>query len=543
MFLMTNVGFATNEVSEQKSIAKASVFLAHAQLNSGIDGNLSIGDVSLFSVDNEKLAYVFQLKPQGFIIISAFSTKHPVIGFSYEDNFPEQDVLESLPVYDVVKGIALATKYDSREIIINEPSGKGITEQLYGPHVTTLWGQVNCHNNSGQLVNVTNYYTPNNYAAGCVAISLATMLHYYQWPLQGEGSHEYYDGSGSSTGTYSANFGNTTYDWSEMLHKYNNQSSTPEQRIAAGQLAFHAAVALEMNFEYNGSSSNVNRIPGTGLDYFRFYSFYKSESSSVFWARLDKNMTEANPVVLAVETNSGFGHSVVCDGLWLTDDEERFYHLNMGWWGSGNGWFTIHEDFNAGGYTSILGGILDFIPIPILNPAEISPDTNMFHLKWDYSQTIAADAYEVQRKINSGSWETIADDYADTSLLIVVDDLSNDLYFRVRAKVNDTWYPSSWSNSVQLDIVTGLKILENKQDVISVYPNPFQNNITLFSQDENALHTSIRIFNPTGTIFYVSDENIATEGTTISTHTWPQGFYFLEVKTENSRQVLKIVKK
>jgi len=324
------------------------------------------------------------------------------------------------------------------------------------------------------------------------------------------------------------------------LEKYNNQISTEEQREAAGELAFHAAVALEMNFEYNGSTSNVNQIPGTGSNYFRFYSFYKEENSNVFWPRLDKNMIEANPVILSVENNSGFGHSVVCDGLWLTDDEERFYHLNMGWWGSGNGWFAIQENFNAGGYTTINGGILDFIPKPMLYDVEIPADTNMFHLNWHFTQTISANMYEVQHKINSGSWETITDDYQDTSILIVIEDILDDHFYRVRARVNEEWYPASWSNTVQLQIITEI-VETSSTDLIEVYPNPFSNDLRIVNR-ENTQNLSIKILNMMGEQFFQSEDEQSFDELNIYAGYLDKGVYLLEVSSGSSQQVFKIIK-
>jgi hypothetical protein len=367
------------------------------------------------------------------------------------------------------------------------------------------------------------------------------MLHYYQWPPVGEGYHQYYDGWGSSTGWYEANFGETNYKWDLMLEKYNNQASTDEQREAAGELAFQAAVALEMNFEYNGSTSNVNEIPGTGSDYFRFYSFYKQESSTVFWPRLDKNIVEANPVILSVSNNSGYGHSIICDGLWLNDDEERFYHLNMGWWGSGNGWYQIQEDFNAGGYTTINGGVLDFIPRPLLLDAEILADSNMFHLNWQFTQTIDADAYQVQRKINNGSWETIADDYQDTSLLVIVDDLSDNYYFRVKAKVNDEWYPSSWSNISQLQIITGIEEFGNV-GLAKVSPNPFSDRLTILPSGEFGRDISVRVYDMTGKMLYNSGKEQFSDEINIPARLWNKGVYTIEVTSAGSHQVFKTIK-
>jgi hypothetical protein len=540
ILFILNPGFG-EKIDVDKAKSYAAKFLAKSNSSFNTENLMNASEPFLFSENNEILAYIFDLEPRGFIVVSAFDVNNPVIGFSNEDTLPIDESLIDLPVHSIIRGIALGHKHAEAQVAPPQILKSSPDYEIYGPWVQTLWGQVNCHDNNGQIINVTNYYTPNNYAAGCVAISLATLLHYYQWPPVGTGFHEYYDGLGSSTGWYEANFGETNYKWDLMLEKYNNQESSDAQREAAGELAFQAAVALEMNFEYNGSTANVNEIPGTGNDYFRFYSYYKQENSTIFWPRLDKNIVEANPVILAVSSNTGYGHSVVCGGLWLTDDEERFYHLNMGWWGTGNGWFQIQEDFNAGGYTAIDGGVLDFIPKPFVHDAEILAGSDMFHLSWEFTQTIAADCYEVQRMINNGSWETITDDYQDTSILIVVDNLSDDLYFRVRAKVNGEWYPSTWSNTVQLQVITGIDETGN-EETLSIFPNPFIHQLNILPSG-NFSDASIRVYDMAGKVCYhtVVDKN--SNGLTIPTQNWKPGIYMIEIDGAESQYHSKIIKK
>ena len=516
------------------------------QINTRFDTRLSLnipGGTSLSNPDAETMAYVFDLNPQGYLILSAYDCPNPLIGFSVVDNFPSMTDISEQPVYALIDGISHSLEQQVNQGQFNKPKGKDLNlDFITGPYITTLWGQVNCHNSQGQLVNVTNYYTPNNYAPGCVAISMCLTLNYYKWPPVGQGFHSYYDGFGSSTGWYEANFGETEYKWDLMLDKYNNQTFSFAQQEAVGELVFQSDVALEMDFEYNGSTSNVNRIPGAGSNYFRFYSFYKNESSTVFWTRLDKNVIEANPVVLAVEGSGNIGHSVVCDGLWINNDEERYYHLNMGWWGSGNGWFTIQNTFNAGGYSSIPGGTLDFIPEPYLHDVEIPFDTLMFNLQWEFTHTLVADAYEIQRRTNAGSWETISNNYQDTSLLIILDNNTDIHAFRVRAKVNNEWYPSSWSNTVQVGIITGIENNALSATGISTWPNPFTNHFQVRSESKLDLNT-IHVFSLDGKQMRNLQITSSNGITQVETGQWASGTYVLELFIDNKKYSYKLLKK
>lgn len=538
--LLTLTASYSQTIGLNKAYTTACSFIDNVNIKQHTDNSVSLDGRYAISNEDGPVAYVFNLTPGGFVIISSFDFSNPVLGFSLTDNIPGERDIVNYPAYSVIRNISNSRKQVIKSGI-SSTSAKSMVDVIVGPWVYTLWGQVNCHNNSGQLVNVTNYYTPNHYAAGCVAISLSTLLHYYKWPVIGEGYHEYHDGYGSSTGWYSADFGSTYYNWGLMKNKYNNQPSTDPEREAAGELAFHAAVSLDMDFEYNGSTSNVNKIPSTGSNYFRFYSLYKQESSSVFWTRLDKNIIEANPVILSVENNSGGGHSIVCDGLWIKDNGSRWYHLNMGWWGSGNGWFTIQDGFNSGGYTTIIGGVLDFIPEPYLHSAQMHIDTNMFTLIWEYSQTPEVNAYEVQQKTGNGSWTTITDDYQDTALLIVVNNPAETNSFRVRAKVNDEWYPNSWSNTIVLDILTANAELAKTTDQVVLYPNPFSNNLSVKTEFGKSELQTLKVYDLTGKM--VLQTKIEDGINILNSEDWENGVYFVKINCGEREITQKVIKK
>jgi hypothetical protein len=539
MFLLNMV--SGQELSNGKAFSAARDFLLKANARNMDFQKINPDKTIEIKTGSTISARVFQLQPVGYIVVSSYGENSPVIGYSFDEDFPNENELSQHPLLAVIDGINRARKNEKNLIRNNKTDSQKGAPLFYGPYVSTLWGQVNCHDNNGNLINVTNLYTPNNYAPGCVAISMATLLHYYKWPIRGEGSHSYTDSWGSSTGYYVANF-ETDYDWQHMRNKYRSQASTMTEREAAGELVFHCDVALEMNFEYNGSTSNVNKIPGCGDDYFRFHSFHKQESSSIFWPRVDKNLMEANPVIFAISGSGGIDHSIVCDGLNI-DGEDYFYHLNMGWWGVGNGWFTVREDFNAGGYDNVYGGVLDFIPIPMLYDAELLYGSDMFHLNWEFTQTISATSYDVQRKINDGNWEPIAEDYQDTTLLVVVDDILNDYWFRVRAKVNDEIYSYSWSNEIQLDILTGIdETKTNTQDLINVFPNPFNNYISLDLGKAESDNSVVSIFNAMGELVYQLPGTRQKAQFTVQTDEWQNGVYFVKISSGAGSTVKKIIK-
>jgi hypothetical protein len=171
----------------------------------------------------------------------------------------------------------------------------------------------------------------------------------------------------------------------------------------------------------------------------------------------------------------------------------------------------------------------------------IPADTNMFNLTWQFTHTISPNAFEVQRKINSEVWETITDDYQDTTLLIILDNLEDDYYFRVRAMVNGEWYPSSWSNTVQVQLITGTEKFEFQAKTI-LYPNPAGDFCIIESQSKNELVVALRITDVYGKTLFQLEQKQPAARTLIDIKSWDRGVYLAEIKTLNTRKIIKFIK-
>ena len=531
------VGFQSQASAQTIDIRQAHIF-ARQFLDSQNNSQNTIADSkTLFNnEDAPASAYLFSLAPKGFIIVSSTCKDAPILAYSLEHNFVSENNFEAEICLSLIKEIA----YNDLYVTAQDSTARDAHEAnvLYGPYVHTMWGQVNCRDIDGKLINVNNIYTPNHYAPGCVAVSQATIMHHYTWPPKGVGSMTYTDNSGSSTGTYSANFGDTEYKWAETLERYRSKSSTIEEREAAGEITYHCSVSLKMDFESNGSTSNVNRIPSALAQHFRFTALYRSRSSSTFFSLIDSNMVYKKPVVLAVENNSGGGHSVVCDGLKI-EDGVYFYHLNMGWWGASNGWYKIRGSFNAGGYTSIVGAAMNILPEPMIEQPVLWSDSIEFDLKWSYPEKAEAEAFEVQKKVDGGSWVTISDASTDTSIHMVADP-EKEYKFRVRAKTNGKWYQNSWST------VTELKrkyvgIVNNPLQNVTFYPNPFSNQLTLDFSQQYFSSIEIAIFDVTGKLLETRN-NHAEHSIVINTDHWNKGLYFIRISNDNNIYTVKVIK-
>lgn len=174
--------------------------------------------------------------------------------------------------------------------------------------------------------------------AGCVAIAMAQIMHYWKYPAQGNGFHSY---SPLYLGSQSANFGNTTYMWADMP----NTVSTTNLSVAT--LVYHCGVAVDMN--YSASSSGAYVIGGAPSseyalkNYFRYDNSLKGVTRASYtessWIALLKAELDAGRPILHTGFSTGSGHAFVCDGY----DNSSFFHFNWGWGGLADGYYRNNQ--------------------------------------------------------------------------------------------------------------------------------------------------------------------------------------------------------
>ena len=496
-------------------------------------------------VKKDTLAYVFNYK-NAFVVISTREFLPPVKAYSFENGLYKGDD-NGFSFFDFIKSDYRSfMKNRGKDGAFEEKNRKAWhsplfeeSKEQYGPLLSSLFGQVNCRDENNHLINVTNLFTPHNYAVGCVAITFTEVLHYFKWPRIGTGSHSYTDNSGSTTGSHSVNYEAAYINWTNILDEYYKKPSTSTQRSELGKLAYNCAVAVNMDFEYNGATSNINRIPSAANKYYRYTASYIEKSNSGFWAKVDSNIIHSLPVQFAIYTSSGAGHAVVGDGLKFQNNGTRYYHLNMGWWGSSNGWYNIQGSFNAGGYSNITAAVVDMIPVPEMGKPKVNPDDEVVNLEWFYSQKIKPESYELQVKIGSANWLTVDSNITAASYKYKY--TSTDLHrFRVRAKYNGKRAQNGWSQYESIDIEKAIN--DFYPEDLLVYPTVTLDAINV--EYKYLSGSTIAVFDASGTRIYYeeidSDANLGKR--TIPMGTFAPGMYFVRVYGNGNSLTKKFIK-
>lgn len=287
---------------------------------------------------------------KGWLILSADDCAHPVLAFSDEGNWNT----ERLPIN--LRGWLQGYDDEIQYVIENDEAPDPEIEKewndLYDgatsckkdgtrsiePLLQTSWGQENGYNYYCPYNALLNQYTP----TGCVATAMAQVMKYWEWPVTGVGSHSYYC---SYYGTQSADFSNTQYDWLNMAEDY--------ATYATALLMYHCGVSVDMDYGYEGSSSNIARAADALKNYFLynpnlFYATKSNQPNDVWEGALMAELDAYVPMIYRGTSSSEGGHAFVCDG-YRTIGSNNYFHFNFGWDGNGNAYSLLTALSSSGG--------------------------------------------------------------------------------------------------------------------------------------------------------------------------------------------------
>lgn len=366
--------------------------------------------------------YVFNMAPaKGFVIVTADNNMTPVIAYSSESYF-KNDINNRTGVSNWMNG---AGNYIHAAILRGDQATAAIsgiwTACLQGPYASSSRsGQV------GPLLGLikwdqeTGYQNPPPYdynlfcpwnstdnqrcVTGCVATAMGQIMKYWNYPTTGTGSYSYVDnttnGYTNNYGPQSANFGATTYKWSQMPTALNG-STNSSQDSAVSLLLYHAGVSVGMDYGddvQGGSGSAMSQYDAGGpgnpcaqnsyVAYFKYnpntiqgYQYYNAyfhtyNFTSAQWIdSIKQEINAGRPIQYAgYDSTTNGGHSWVCDGY---DPSNNNVHMNWGWGGYDNGWFAItalnptNTGYNFIKNEEMLTGIEPFIQITVV--AAVNP--------------------------------------------------------------------------------------------------------------------------------------------------------------------------
>ena len=305
-----------------------------------------------YQVNNTTPAvFVFNSTDKGFVLVSAEDKARAVLGYSDEGTFDANNIPENMQFWlqmyaDEMRLLGAVSGQD----IIGEEAKKAVRRKVVGerqeakneeasyPTISpilgkTIWGQGEPFNNKCPLLNNKRSVT------GCVATALSQIMYAHKYPTKGTGNHSYT--TESKKLKVSADFGNTTYDWANMIPDYSS-SYTTTQANAVSTLMFHVGVAANMDYTADGSGAVSSIALAAITEYFGYdkainvlpKDFTKEDH---LLQSIANDLQAGRPVYVSGSTVNQEGHAFVCDGM----KSDGFLHINWGWNGMADGYFTI----------------------------------------------------------------------------------------------------------------------------------------------------------------------------------------------------------
>lgn len=330
--LLACVGYA-KEVTE-KDASQAALRIMNAK-------SVNVTDVKSIEAVYDagvKSYFIVNFVPEGWALISADDVVLPLIGYSEKGNFSVDMLPDNmrgwleLKAKEMVEYTTLSNErcvdWDKLPV---EPMSVGTrASSKINPIITVNWNQGNPYNK----------YCPSNSSGravvGCVAVAMAQAMSVAQYPPRPHGYEAY--NSPVFGSVYCDYDKEPDYNWDNILSGANNYDD-------AARLMWHCGVSVNMEYTLGGSGAMTGTVPSALKEFFSYPSavtyYSRSSISDDNWKAMIINELENGRAVIycGYPASGGAGHCFNLDGY----DGSGSYHVNWGWGGAGNGWFTLDQ--------------------------------------------------------------------------------------------------------------------------------------------------------------------------------------------------------
>ena len=349
------------EVSESLAVKAANVYYRHFKnARSDTDNSLMDKDSRTplrFSPLGKANMWFIPVE-NGWILISGHKKATPFLAYIPSQKKPIYDSLpfalkELLNVYE--ENIFYIHEHET-ELELH-PGWKCVdsigsdesqnTPSAIGPKTLSMdvhWGQITDSNLVRNCDRYYNKYCPyvsapdqcNRAAVGCVAVAVAQIMRYWNWPYAA------YVPTTVGGSTTELKF----YDWSQMPSLIDDDTPMSHVNMIAGFLR-DCGYSLDMDYGVSSSASiddALSTLEAFGYDDNAMEVRNKSNTSG--WTnKLRTNIDNGQPIYYRGSTanEGGKGHAFIVDG-YRTGDNPTF-HINWGWYGGHDNWYNIDDAY------------------------------------------------------------------------------------------------------------------------------------------------------------------------------------------------------
>lgn len=277
--------------------------------------------------------YIVNLKPEGWVLVSADDAVSPLLGYNttehFEKSFIKGNIATWMDYYSVQ--IVDAIKAHDKSLPGWDNGSKKSTRassDIVEPLIKVNWNQGSPYNQFCPMDG------DKHSVVGCVAVGMAQAMSVARWPNRPTGQFAYYDNV----------VGNVSIDYDkEDAYNWNKIIAGDDNKVWVAHLLYHCGVAVKMQYSADGSGTFTSQVPNAlkrNFSYPNSVSYYSRDNYSLEeWKQMMVDELKAGRAVIysAYDSKGGYGHCFNLDGY----DGSAMFHVNWGWGGSGNGYFTV----------------------------------------------------------------------------------------------------------------------------------------------------------------------------------------------------------
>lgn len=318
-------------ISSADALVVAKDFLSERGINASSIHNVTscTRAETTISDAHDEAYYLFNIgDADGFIIVAADGRPSPVLGYSLEGNINPENMPEACAAW-----LDATASYNSNDIPLAKKNV--YPDFTVQPLLKCRWDQKDPYNRQCPIDKTSGLRS----ATGCVATAAAQVMHYYQYPSQPVGKVEYEDKRQGEMRSFDFS-AMTPIDWANISDTYSSESSEKECNAIA---ALMNAVSHGARMQFSSKTSLAyNYNAGLAMiDFFGYdpdmHYYERALVSDEEWISIITSELKAGRPILYEGANATMGHAFVCDGY----DGKGFFHINWGWNGLSDGYFSI----------------------------------------------------------------------------------------------------------------------------------------------------------------------------------------------------------
>ncbi len=377
---LTLIFSVNTSVARNVSVDEAKNVALRYMNTAGSSNKAELSEINLIhQINNPELkipaCYFFNVSDWGWVIVSASTTMDPIIG--YNDNGRNLDIERApenmMSWVESFAALICAMQVEDASIpqkddegwsdLLNNNNPKGQTKDINHVLMDETWGQ---GGNSGNTYNIfCPRYQGTPTIVGCVATALSQIVHYYKFPVTGQGYRSYYWrntdlGMPSPGEAIRMKFDTVHFDYS-IMPNYITSSTPMANRREISKLCYAIAVGMTMDFgtvASGGSGAQSSSVPGVMQTYFKYRRCTQlvraNTTTQDFINQIRSELKLNRPVYMSGASQNHVGnddrHAWVCCGYKdsTTTANYKKYWMNWGWEGSGDGWYNLYDNTATG---------------------------------------------------------------------------------------------------------------------------------------------------------------------------------------------------